>query len=490
MLVGYLLLAAPFIGYVVWHTTNVVLSAIARGRSQCLSPERTSSAKIALLYPTCDDFSPVACTTLLNQKNIEFDLFILDDSADPLRREQIDDWVCRQDRKIQIVRRSNRSGYKGGNINHWLVNFGDPKNYPYVFLVDADECIPPYFVHLLQHYLQSDDYAFVQGVHTGTAGLRTSFQELLHAQVECEWFHQVPARNLLGLPFMLGHGVLLRTESLLAVNGFPDLISEDLALTIAFAEKGFQGLIALTAVGEEEFPPTYRAYWKRRWRWIRSDVELLRKMLGRLLRIRVRWPARLDLLMRELRYPLSPAYWLLLFAVAVTGCLSSDTGVTLPALAWLTMPLLLMPALPALSFTQFSLWRRFLYVLAVTFVGTASSALHPVACCQGFLGYRGFEPTGSEPNGVGPPGLVSWELFSALLFFAGGLLSHNWSLIAVSLAIGCSPLMRTRWEMPVLVVGMSVFWGLICFQIVIDVSNGLVPLEHLLVLVGLIISVM
>ena len=55
--------------------------------------------------------------------------------------------------------------------------------------------------------------------------------------------------NILGSPPMLGHGVLIRTESLREVGGFPNVISEDLGLTILFAEKGLTGIVEPASVG-------------------------------------------------------------------------------------------------------------------------------------------------------------------------------------------------------------------------------------------------
>ena len=81
--------------------------------------------------------------------------------------------------------------------------------------------------------------------------------------------------------------------------------------------------------------------------------------------------------------------------------------------------------------------------------------------------------------------LLFWELFSGSLFFMGGLLTSNWVLAAIGFAIGCSPLMRTRLENNILMFGVGMFWVLILYQIYVDVTSGFLPIEHLLVLMGI-----
>jgi cellulose synthase/poly-beta-1,6-N-acetylglucosamine synthase-like glycosyltransferase len=427
---------------------------------------------------------------LLDQKGIEFDFFLLDDSSRLSERQRIDNWSHNQSTAVRIVRRSDRLGYKGGNINHWLARFGDPTVYPYVLLVDADEHVPPDFAYHLLKWLTSNNFAFAQACHVGTAELRTPFQRLLHPQVECVWLHQVPAWNFSGIPPMLGHGVLLRTDILKAVGGFPNVVSEDLAFTMLLAEKGLSGVVATKVIGQEAFPESYRAYWNRRRRWIQADTEIVRKLLRNLWKSRVGLIARLCLSVRELCLTIASCYWLLLVAATLMTFFSIDKKVVLSSFAWVLLLVLLVPALPALRIKRLSIKRRILYVCTVAFVGAAVSSLNPVASGLGLLGYHEFNPTGSRHDHTGTVFSLwrVWESLSGIFFFVGGILAGNWSLAAVGFAIGCSPLMRTRWEIVTLVGGSVIFWSLILFQIYIDADRGSVPIEHLLVLVGLTIN--
>jgi len=292
---------------------------------------------------------------------------------------------------------------------------------------------------------------------------------------------------------MLGHGVLIETRSLVRVGGFPHLVSEDLAVTIAFAESGLVGVIAFDVVGFEEFPHDYRSYWNRRRRWIQADAELVRKMAGRLLRSRVRVAARADLLARELRLPLGSAYWLLLVAASVFSLSGAGEHVRLPAVAWVAAPALVAPVVPALTIGRVNLPGRLRFLFAVTVIGAATVSLHPVASYLGLRGRAEFVSTGSwhRTGAAAPSPLLysSWDVASGLLFCAGGVAGRNCALSAVGLAAACSPVLRSTTRNGFLAVTVAVFWGLIVAQIVIDSANGSEPIEHLLALCGLAITV-
>lgn len=482
------LLVAPLIALLIWHVISILLSVEVRSRRPCQPSSRSPAGKVALLYLTCDDFNPSACSSLLGQEGPECDLFILDDSTRTSVRKRIDDWVCGRNEAVRVVRRLGRSAYKGGNVNHWLDQVkGLAAQYRWALLADADEHLPRDFTHRLLGYLESGDHAFAQGCHLGTAELHTLFQALLHPEVECEWLYHVPARNL-GIPPMLGHGVLLRLESMMVVGGFPDLVSEDLALTILLARKGLTGIVAPDIVACEEFPRSYRAYWTRKRRWIQADAEIVRKMLGKLWQIPAGLLPRLDFAVRELRLLVMSAQWMLASTMAAVAIFGHEADVLLPPSAWLLLPCALIPALPALAIARLTPTRRILYVATQAFVGAATSSLHPIASVHGLLGKQHFEPTGGAPghmrSGDSLPWSV-WEAFSALLFIIGGFVGANLALVSVGFAVGCSPWMRTRWEGEVLVGGTMIFWWLMLTQVYVDLKNGSVPIDHIVVFLGL-----
>lgn len=488
VLVTLVMLVTPLIGYILWHMGGILLSFIERQKMVCDSGLQITSGKVAMLYPTCNDFNSRALKTLLTQ-DAERDIYILDDSTQNEQQNKIDEWVHSQAAEIRIVRRPNKKGYKGGNINYWLSLYGDANTYPYIMIVDADEYLPSDFLSQLIMCIESGQFVFAQGCHLGDAEIHSYFQSVLHLQAEIEWLYQVPARNFIGMPPMLGHGVLLQTKPFLEVGGFPDLVSEDLALTIQFAEKGSKGVIAPHVIGHEEFPRNYQHYWKRRKRWIRADTEVVQKMLKNILQNKMGGLARLDLMAREFRLPLASSYWLVLVILATVP--SKLNEIFLHPIAWGGMFFFLITALPALWIKRVRLIDRIRYIFTVSFLGATTIHLHPFATIQGIFGFTSFEPTGAQENERvnTASNYYWWDVLSGLPIFLGGIYMDNWALVAIGFSILYSPLLRISNKQQALIFGTLMFWAILTFQIFSDVLNGYFPISHLIPLLGLAITI-
>ncbi|MCB1092802.1 MAG: glycosyltransferase, partial [Verrucomicrobiae bacterium] len=110
---------------------------------------------LAILYPTCNDFSETAVESLVSQTGVDATLFLLDDSIDPRFQARVDSWAMGKSGAVEVVRRSDREGFKAGNLNHWLAKRGSRGEFHYILLVDADEVIPPDFSRRLLDVLEA-----------------------------------------------------------------------------------------------------------------------------------------------------------------------------------------------------------------------------------------------------------------------------------------------------------------------------------------------
>lgn len=487
MIILLFLLALPPLTYILWDSFNLAVGRAAKRRSNKRDAVTAPSSKIAILYPTSDDFDESACETLLHQEAIDFDFFILDDSTQTNERTRVDAWASRQSRSITVVRREDRKGYKGGNINNWLQKFGDPKTYPYILLVDADEHLTVRFTETLLRRIEHTNYAFVQAVHYATAELTTTFQKVLHMQVTVDQLYQMPAWNLVGIVPLIGHGVILKTDALKKVGGFPDVVSEDLALTIRLAEIGLYGYVVSDVVGYEVFPRDYKSYWRRRRRWVEADTEMLRKFLPTIWQSKIKLLAKWYFTVREFRLPLLSSYWILCAMISSLAIAGASTELILSPWWWLVAPIVLIPSAPALLLKTRPFLQRVLYMTTIPILGLAASNITIPAVLVGIKGKLRFDATGSRAiqkvNMVN--GWVLWDLLSGALFLTGGVLSGNGILVAVGLAVFFSPLLRTRAALPLFMAMKLAFWILIMATVITDVSYGSVPLEHLLLVVGL-----
>lgn len=488
MLLTLLYMAAiPLIAYSAWQIAGILVSCISRMLASVdhATTKNCSHIGVALLYPTCDDFSLEAFETLLGQKGICFTLFILDDSTTPECRDAIDKCAAARPDIITVVRRQNRRGFKGGNLNHWLHNFADPKQYPFFLVVDADERLPPTFACNLLTTMSRGSWAFVQAAHSGRAETSSFLQKMCNLQVDCIWFYEVPARQVLGLAPSLGHGILFRTNAVLSVGGFPPVVSEDLALTIRLAQQGLFGLYAFDVVGYEAFPPSYSAYWRRRRRWIQADAEIVCKFLLALWRSKLPLAIRLDLILRETRLAIASLQWVLLALVSVLSVSSHQEQTTLPLVTHTVAVIWLMPILVSLFLQGPTVIQKTRFLFFAPFLGMATSAINPLASIAGLMGRAHFDPTGMRVGTTNPVYYLLWETLSGAFFFMSGITSCNFTLAAAGLAVICSPLMRSKYEVPVLTAGALVFWTLIAAQIFVDAANGATSLLVVVALVGL-----
>jgi len=481
------IVAVPLVAYSVWQISGVFvsLSSVRTEPPSCPQVANGRQEAVALLYPTCNDFSPEACDTLFSQEEVTFHLFILDDSNSPDYQERIDKWVAEKTGSVTIVRRQDRVGFKGGNINHWLMNCREASKYPFFLVVDADEKLPHTFAHSLLSAINADSFAFVQAAHSGRADTATCIQRLCNLQVDCIWFYEVPARQVMGIAPSLGHGVLFSQEAVSSVGGFPPVVSEDLGLTIRLASQGKLGRYVTSVVGYEAFPYSYDAYWRRRRRWIQADAEIVWKFLPSLWRSNVPLAARVDLSLRETRLAVGSLHWVLLTIVSVLALFSPSGYLALPVATHVVALFWLVPVLVSFFLQGPSLLQKMRFVLFAPYLGMASSAINPLASLAGLMGRVNFNPTGMRTGTKNPVAYVLWETVSGLFFLMAGVISGNYFLSAAGLAVASSPLMRTRREVPVLCAGTFGFWALIALQVGLDVANDGTSVLTIAVLVGL-----
>jgi cellulose synthase/poly-beta-1,6-N-acetylglucosamine synthase-like glycosyltransferase len=277
---------------------------------------------VAILYTTCNDFEEASVRSCLAQDYPNFKLYLLDDSSDPEIKQRIDLFALTDPLRIQVVRRTDRKGFKAGNINHGLASAATQE--PFFALVDADEVLPVDFLsRLMPRILADERCGFVQAIHRGNPSDASPLASALGVGIDVHWRWYHPLRNRFGFVMLLGHGALLRRRPWEEVGGFPNLVSEDLAYALRIRENGWHGLFADDVVCFENFPPDMRAFRVRHMKWTRGTCEFLyRKMRYLLGSPRIPLVEKLDILFPTLGLPLS-----LFFFVFVL-----DVNVALPAL--------------------------------------------------------------------------------------------------------------------------------------------------------------
>lgn len=293
--------------YGIWHICVVVFNFIERKSSRKASPpsDISQTFRFALLYTTCNDFEPEAVESYLNIQHENFHIFILDDSSNPSIKREIEELIGQYPHQLTLIRRGDRTSYKAGNINNAIKVI--PEEFDYIVILDADESLPGHFLNKVENCLEHYPRAFfLQVAHKNNHFEYGSFVGDLAIISPTIWKYYQKYRNRFGLTPCLGHGVVIDLKKLKAIGGFPEIVSEDLALTIKARGQGFEGYFTDDIQAYESFPKSYCHYRQRFFRWVRADIEcLLLKVFPFLKSNGVSWYEKTDLFLREFKLPLT-----------------------------------------------------------------------------------------------------------------------------------------------------------------------------------------
>jgi cellulose synthase/poly-beta-1,6-N-acetylglucosamine synthase-like glycosyltransferase len=221
-----------------------------------------------------NDIKEKAVNACLNQNYPNFAVYVLDDSSSDKEQQIVDSLQRKYENKLFVIRRKTRSGYKAGNLNNALKQIG--KAYTYVCIVDSDEIIPITFLRDLVSILEkNENLGFVQAAHHQYS--ETDYGKYVGDNIDLHWKYFLPARNLFGFVYSYGHGVLLRTKVLLEIGGFPEIVSEDIAVSTKIRESGYKGYYAYDVESLEEVPPSYQAFRRRNKKIVGGTLEFFYK---------------------------------------------------------------------------------------------------------------------------------------------------------------------------------------------------------------------
>ena len=228
------------------------------------------SPRVAVLYTTMNDVVP-DCARAIRQ-TYPVDLYFLDDSSDPYKR-QVVDGLARQ-MGARVVRRPERKGFKAGAINNWLRLHGAA--YDYFVLLDADSLLPPDWVENALRYAEhpeNADLAIFQGMiniwntDVKFAGTLAANHILSHD----EWERKLA--GYMGAVVCYGHNMMVRTAPVREIGGFIEgYVSEDFATAVALASKG-HGSTFVPLHSWEAMPENVRGFVRRQAKWTRGSME-------------------------------------------------------------------------------------------------------------------------------------------------------------------------------------------------------------------------
>ena len=286
------------------------------------------SKKVILLYCTCNDLNPEALLTSSNQDYPNVKIVILDDSTKDKYIKEIDTLAKEND--FEVVRRIKHTGFKAGNLNNYLKSV-NPDNYDYIAVLDSDERVPRDFVSKLLNYFEKDkQIGAVQATHIASKGTNI-FQNMLGMCVKSNGKICQIMKNFYGSSSLFGHGLMISKECLRKAGGFPEVVAEDIAISVKIRDAGFKIIFAPNVVCQEEFPTNYLSLKKRQCKWTQGNVEYRKKYNKEINRSKISWYEKLDLKLSHYSLPIIPILSLLLvinsLLLGFLDCVSRYYGV-------------------------------------------------------------------------------------------------------------------------------------------------------------------
>ena len=268
--------------------------------------------KVLMLYCTCNDFDGESLEKCMQQTYKNVETIILDDSNDEKYKKEIDDFVSKH--KVKVVRRGNRVGFKAGNINYYLMSDEcKSQGYDYVVILDSDEIIPSnYIVESLKYFYTYSNIGIVQANHISTRN-RNFFMKLFHIGVNSHWPTYQTMKHFYGFSTMLGHGAMIKRECYEKAGGFPNLVAEDLCLSIEARNAGYYVAFAPNIICEEEYPIDYVAFKKRHSKWTQGNLEFIKKYTGKIAKSKMKWYEKMDIVLFTYNLPLTAIFAFYIF---------------------------------------------------------------------------------------------------------------------------------------------------------------------------------
>jgi cellulose synthase/poly-beta-1,6-N-acetylglucosamine synthase-like glycosyltransferase len=262
---------------------------------------RSYSPLVELVYCTCNDFNPQALLLSMQQQYVNFRTIILDDSNDQYYKDLVNKFARQYG--IEVIRRENRIGFKAGNLNNFLQSRRSLGQY--FVLLDSDEIIPTNFIsRCLDYFAQSENIAVVQANHI-TYNERNSFMDTYARGVVSHWSTYQSIKDKYGFLSLLGHGAMIKKDAYRRVNGFPELVAEDLCFSIELRKLGLFVKFAPDIICQEEYPISYQAFKKRHSKWTQGNMEFIQKYTTKIFKANMAWFEKLDIFLFTYALPLT-----------------------------------------------------------------------------------------------------------------------------------------------------------------------------------------
>ncbi|MCX9073756.1 MAG: glycosyltransferase, partial [Candidatus Methanoperedens sp.] len=220
---------------VAYGLSEMILSLVVKKKNLPKANKIISFPSVALLYVTYNDVMPELLFKLKDQTYKNYDIFVLDDSTKEKCIEIIDN--C----GLSVVRRGNRTGFKAGSLNNWLILYGN--KYDYFIIADSDSAFEKDFIENIvkyaEHPLNKNIAIFQSKILPWND--KNSFPRIVGAMAPLAIYFNEKLGNECSTIISWGHNNLHRTGIIVAEGGFDEnFVSEDFATCLNLIKKGYE----------------------------------------------------------------------------------------------------------------------------------------------------------------------------------------------------------------------------------------------------------
>ncbi len=211
------------------------------------------------------------CCLLFDYPEDKLQILLGDDSNNPYVMQEIDHFAVDHPR-VKVLRRTNRIGFKSGNLNH--VNgytTGD-----YILVMDSDFLPEPDFLRrLVAHAVADPGLAAVQA-RWHITDVHESLTTLLGAGViNVTHFIMLPLfSRFMKTCFLCGSAMLIKRQAMVEMNGWEtSTMIEDIDLSFRLFTHGYRIAYCPDVICDSEVPHTPRDLFRQQKRWAYGVVE-------------------------------------------------------------------------------------------------------------------------------------------------------------------------------------------------------------------------
>jgi len=217
---------------------------------------------VSIIIPVYNDPIVKRCVeSCLKQNYSDFEIIVADDSNDEKTIKIINGI---KDKKVKIIRRGNREGFKAGALNNAL-RFAKGE---IIVIFDADWIVPKNFLKKIVKYFEDGKVGIVQAKQDFINYNQNIISKFAWILMSITYEIFIPILNVFGVCFSGGTATALRKSAILEVGGFNEnSLTEDADISVRIMARGYKSIYVKNLYAKGEVPVRLTHFLKQQRRW-------------------------------------------------------------------------------------------------------------------------------------------------------------------------------------------------------------------------------